>query len=55
MKDTKDHQFWALKFFFCECLNLINVIAQIFITDSFLGGEFTKYGTEVFFFIFFIF
>ena len=47
MKDTKEHEIWALKFFICECLNFINVICQIFITDAFLGGEFSTYGTEV--------
>jgi len=48
MKDTKEHEIWALKFFICECLNFVNVICQIFITDAFLGGEFSTYGTEVF-------
>jgi len=47
MSQTTEHREWALKFFFCECLNLVNVIGQIFITDRFLGGEFTTYGTEV--------
>jgi len=51
MKDTKEHEIWALKFFICECLNFINVVCQIFITDSFLGGEFSTYGTEVFNFV----
>lgn len=26
---------------------LVNVIAQIFLTDAFLGGEFSKFGTQV--------
>lgn len=47
MKETTEHRSWARKFFFCECLNFINVIVQIFVTDAFLGGEFLKYGTEV--------
>ena len=47
MTMTHDHQMWALKFFLCESLNFINVVCQIFFTDAFLGGEFTKYGTEV--------
>jgi hypothetical protein len=37
--------FW--EFYFCEILNLINVIGQIFFTDLFLGGEFTQYGGNV--------
>jgi len=47
MKETTEHRWWAGKFFFCECLNFINVICQIYFTDTFLGGEFRKYGTEV--------
>ncbi len=47
IKHAPDHQMWAFKFFMCECLNFINVMAQIFITDAFLGGEFTTYGMEV--------
>ncbi len=42
-----EHRSWAFKFFLCECLNLVNVVGQIFLTDAFLGGEFTQYGIEV--------
>jgi len=42
-----EHRNWAIKFFLCECLNLINVVGQIILTDNFLGGEFTTYGTQV--------
>ena len=48
MNNTTEHQYWAIKFFFCEVLNLVNVIGQIFFTDYFLGYEFTNYGIEVF-------
>lgn len=41
-----EHRFWALKFYFCEILNFINVIVQIAVTDSFLGGAFSKFGLE---------
>ncbi len=47
LKYASEHRDWASKFFVCEFLNLVNVVAQIFITDAFLGGEFTKYGVEV--------
>ena len=47
IKGTRDHNSWARKFFFCECLNFFNVILQIILTDKFLGGEFSTYGTEV--------
>eukprot|EP00096_Caligus_rogercresseyi_P016570 TRINITY_DN927_c0_g1_i1.p1 TRINITY_DN927_c0_g1~~TRINITY_DN927_c0_g1_i1.p1 ORF type:complete len:362 (+),score=85.23 TRINITY_DN927_c0_g1_i1:246-1331(+) len=42
-----NHQFYTLKFFFCEFLNFANVISQIFFTDFFLGGQFTTYGSDV--------
>jgi len=51
MKETTEHRAWAAKFFFCECLNFINVIFQMWLTNKFLGGEFTKYGTEVLSFV----
>lgn len=47
MKNSKEHRSWAMKFFFCEVLNFINVVGQIYLTNLFLGGEFTKYGTQV--------
>ena len=46
-KFKREHRMWAFRFFICECLNLVNVIGQIFLTDLFLGGEFTTYGIEV--------
>ena len=33
------HTFYALKFFACEILNLINVFSQIYFMDFFLGGK----------------
>ena len=48
MRETTEHKAWARNFFVCECLNFVNVIAQIFITDRFLGYEFTTYGSEVY-------
>ncbi|XP_043229955.1 innexin inx2-like [Amphibalanus amphitrite] len=41
------HNFYAVRFFSCEVLNFLNVIAQIFFTDLFLGYEFTTYGSRV--------
>jgi len=38
--------FWS--YMFCELLNLINVIGQIFFTDKFLGGMFLDYGGGAF-------
>jgi len=47
MQNRGEHRTWAIKFFLCECLNFVNVICQIVLTDTFLGGEFTTYGTQV--------
>ncbi|CAG4937181.1 unnamed protein product [Parnassius apollo] len=41
------HNMYALRFAFCELLNLLNVIGQIFLLDLFLGGSFRNYGTAV--------
>lgn len=46
-ENLSHHGFYAVRFFICELLNLINVIAQIFLIDRFLDGEFTTYGLEV--------
>lgn len=42
-----EHHYYAMKFLFCEFLNFINVICQIYFIDRFLGGEFQKYGVDV--------
>ncbi|MPD05137.1 Innexin inx2 [Portunus trituberculatus] len=41
------HKMWAYRFSFCELLNLGVVVATLFFTDWFLGGEFLTYGTSV--------
>lgn len=38
---------YAFRFFFCEMLNFVNVILQMYFVDHFLGGEFTTYGSAV--------
>lgn len=38
---------WAYGLTFCEILNLINVIMQIFLTDWFLGGAFLGLGRSI--------
>jgi len=45
--NRNNHTFYAFKFFLCEVLNLVNVVGQIYFMDFFLGGEFTRYGTDV--------
>lgn len=42
-----EHQYYAAKFLFCEFLNFVNVIFQIYFINLFLGGQFTKYGVDV--------
>ena len=46
-KYQREHKAWARNFFICECLNFINVVVQIFLTDRFLGYEFSTFGMEV--------
>jgi hypothetical protein len=41
------HAFYAMRYFGCEILNLINVIGQIYFIDMFLGYEFRTYGLDV--------
>lgn len=45
--NRNNHEWYALRFFLCELLNLVNIIGQIYFMDFFLGGEFTTYGTDV--------
>jgi len=42
-----NHNYYMARFVFCELLNFVNVIFQIFFVDKFLGGEFTTYGADV--------
>lgn len=39
--------FYFYRFFFCELLNLVIAIGQIYLTDLFLDGEFLNYGIDV--------
>lgn len=41
------HILYAIRFFSCECLNFINILGQIFFLISFLGHDFTTYGTDI--------
>jgi len=41
------HVMYALRYFGTELLNFINVIAQIYFTDFFLGYTFSTYGSDV--------
>lgn len=41
------HNSYAAGYFFCEALNFVNTVGNIFFVDLFLGGAFLTYGTEV--------
>ncbi|XP_031637410.1 innexin inx2-like [Contarinia nasturtii] len=41
------NNFYALKFYICELLNFVNVIAQIYFMEYFLDGQFSTYGIDV--------
>lgn len=43
----KTHNSYSFGYFFCELLNFINVVGNIFFVDKFLGGAFLTYGTDV--------
>jgi len=43
----KVYSMYYLRFIFCEVLNFVNVVLQMFFVDKFLGGMFTKYGIHV--------
>jgi hypothetical protein len=38
---------WAAGFYICELLNLLNVVANMFLTDQLLGGSFYEYGLQM--------
>lgn len=44
---TKTHGRYAVNFFICELLCLVNVIGQMYLTDRFLGNTFMNYGWDV--------
>lgn len=41
------HQGYYIAYISCEIFNLINVFAQIYMVDKFLGGSFITYGLDV--------
>lgn len=47
LESLRTHNHYSFGYFFCELLNLINVIANIVFINKFLGGTFLTYGTDV--------
>jgi len=41
------HSSYIYKFIFCEFLNLVNIVGQVYFMDMFFGYQFTTYGTDV--------
>ncbi|KAL6431541.1 hypothetical protein ACFW04_007247 [Cataglyphis niger] len=41
------HNSYAAGYFFCEALNFLNTVGNIFFVDTFLGGAFLTYGMDV--------
>jgi len=46
-EDIKTHGGYAMNFFLCEVLAIVNVIGQMYLTDRFLGYQFSTYGWDV--------
>lgn len=43
----QSHNFYALRYWACECLCLINIIVQLYLMNRFFDGEFLSYGWRV--------
>lgn len=38
---------WSAGFIFCEFLNLLNVLLQVYVTNEFLNGRFLELGLKI--------
>ncbi|GLH06342.1 hypothetical protein R5R35_009729 [Gryllus longicercus] len=47
LRHVKRHNMYALRYWFCECLCLINIIGQLYLMNHFFDGEFFSYGLRV--------
>lgn len=47
MASMNSHNGYSFGYFFCEILNFLNVILNIYMVDKFLGGAFLTYGIDV--------
>lgn len=47
MRTMGSHQLYVTKYVFCEVLNFVNVVFQLYFMNFFLGGQFFTYGTDV--------
>ena len=46
-KTIGKHNSYAYQFIFCEFLNLVNIIFQMYFMDNFFNGHFRTYGSEL--------
>lgn len=46
LKHIEVNRNWAYKMIFCEILNLLNVVLQIYLTHIFLGRQFLHLGID---------
>ena len=47
LRNIRTHNIYIYKFIFCEFLNLVNIFVQMYLMDTFFGGQFSTYGSEV--------
>ena len=47
IRNIRTHNIYVYKFIFCEFLNLVNIIGQMYLMDVFFSGHFTTYGSEI--------
>lgn len=46
-RHVKRHNLYALRYWACECLCLINILVQLYLMNRFFDGEFLSYGLRV--------
>jgi hypothetical protein len=46
-RNLRTHNIYIYKFIFCEFLNLVNIIGQMYLMNVFFNGQFTTYGLDV--------
>lgn len=45
--NQRRNRVYGARFVICEVINVVNLVTQIFLIDSLLGGEFSTYGFKV--------
>ena len=46
-RNLRTHNVYVYKFIFCEFLNLVNIVGQMYLMDVFFNGHFTSYGSDI--------